>query len=200
MKLEEWFEIYHQILSDFGFEERRDKESARLMHELAGEKLLDEREIEKVVRGRDVSVIGGAISSCVEDEVIITAGKSILRWIKISSRVPDIHVTDMEESADLLSWIQKKGCLLVLHAHGDNMERIRDVIPKVGCFVGTTQHKPFNRIYNFGGFTDGDRAVLIAKKFGAKRIKLHGFSFNGEGIKGKKLMWARKILEMEGIL
>ena len=200
MKLQEWFEIYYQILSDFGFDEKMDQESAKLMHKLAGGKLLDKSEIERIVNGKNVSVIGGAITSYVEDEVIITAGKSILRWMKMSSRVPDIHVTDMEESADILSFIQKKGCLLVLHAHGDNIERIRDVIPRVESFVGTTQHRPFNRIYNFGGFTDGDRAVLIAKRFGARRIRLHGFSFDGEGIKGKKLMWAKKILEKEGVI
>jgi hypothetical protein len=68
--------------------------------------------------------------------------------------------------------------------------------------VGTTQSVPFDRIYNFGGFTDGDRAALIAKKFGARKIRLYGFNFEkaDNKIKLKKLKWAKRILEKEGII
>jgi uncharacterized Rossmann fold enzyme len=30
-------------------------------------------------------------------------------------------------------------------------------------------------VYNFGGFTDGDRAVMVARHFGATKIHLLGF-------------------------
>jgi len=98
--------------------------------------------------------------------------------------------------------LQNRGCILVLHAHGDNIERIKSVIPKLRRFVGTTQSVPFDRIYNFGGFTDGDRAALLAKKFGAEKIGLYGFNFESaeSETKLKKLKWARRILEMEGII
>ncbi|MEM2818029.1 MAG: hypothetical protein QXN39_06050, partial [Archaeoglobaceae archaeon] len=72
---------------------------------------------------------------------------------------------------------------------------------RLKSFVATTQSKPFGRVYNFCGFTDGDRAVLIAKKFGAKKITLYGFDFEkAEGTKLKKLKWAKKILEIEGCI
>ena len=200
MKLEDWFKFYYQILSDFGFDEERDREAAKLMHSLAGEKLLDKEVIRERIEGREVAVIGGAVEDEIDAETVITAGKSILKWREISDRIPDIHVTDMEEDSEILVDLEKRGCLLILHAHGDNMDRIRDVIPKVGRFIGTTQHIPFDRIYNFGGFTDGDRAAIIAKEFGAAKIILHGFRFHSIGIKGKKLVWAKKILKFEGIL
>ena len=115
--------------------------------------------------------------------------------------IPKVHVTDMEEDVDLLVNLEKKGCILVLHAHGDNIDRIRTVIPKLTKFIGTTQVVPFNKIYNFTGFTDGDRAAIIAKKFGAKEIVLFGFDFEkAEGIKKKKLKWAKRILEFEGLI
>uniref|UniRef100_A0A7C3UGT4 6-hydroxymethyl-7,8-dihydropterin pyrophosphokinase n=1 Tax=Geoglobus ahangari TaxID=113653 RepID=A0A7C3UGT4_9EURY len=201
MNLEDWFKFfYYQILSDFGFDEEKDKEAARLMHSLAGDKLLDKEVIRNKVEGREVAVIGGAVENEINTETIITAGKAILKWMEISDRTPDIHVTDMEEDSDILIDLENKGCLLILHAHGDNIDRIKDTIPKIGRFIGTTQHFPFNRIYNFGGFTDGDRAAIIAKEFGASKIILHGFRFHSTGIKGKKLTWAKRILKFEGII
>lgn len=96
--------------------------------------------------------------------------------------------------------MEEKGCVLVIHAHGDNVELIKEIVPELNSFVATTQAEPFDRVYNFGGFTDGDRAAIIAKEFGARKILLHGFEFKAEGVKGKKLVWAKKILELEGII
>ncbi len=201
MRLEEWFEIYRKIISDFNFSPEKDDESARLMHRLGKGKLLDSRILEEIISGREVAVVGGAVTDSIESDVIITAGKAIIKWIKLSDRLPDIHVTDMEESDDILLSLEENRTVLVLHAHGDNMDRVKSVVPKLTKFIGTTQNKPFNKIYNFGGFTDGDRAAIIAKKFGAEKIVLHGFNFDyRKGIKGKKLYWAKKILEMEGLI
>lgn len=200
MNLDEWFEIYREITLYFNFSPEEDYKASVLMQKLGKGKLLPSEVLREIIEGKSVTVVGGAVKTAVDDEVVITAGKSIFKWIEIADRIPDIHVTDMEEPAELLVDLEKNGTLLVLHAHGDNMDRIREVVPKVKNFVGTTQNKPFDRIYNFGGFTDGDRAVIIAKRFNAKSIRLHGFDFNAEGIKGEKLKWAKKILEREGLI
>ncbi len=198
MQLERWLEIYEEILEDFGFDKQEDELAAKIMAELGRNKLLD-KSVLGIVRGRDVAVVGGAYGGeSIGEELIITAGKAVYHV----DFIPNVHVTDMEENDEILVELERAGCILVLHAHGDNIERIRSVVPKVGKFVGTTQSVPFDRIYNFGGFTDGDRAALIAKEFGARRVRLYGFDFShAEGeIKLKKLKWARKILEIEGIL
>ncbi|MBO8181749.1 MAG: DUF115 domain-containing protein [Archaeoglobus sp.] len=201
MNLETWLEFYRQILKDFNFSKEEDEFSAVLMHKLGKKKLLDSGVLFKKIEGRDVVVIGPVLEYDAVKElesfsgIKITAGKALLA---LTDFIPDIHVTDMEEPTELLVEIQKKGCLLVLHAHGDNIERIKSVIPKVDDFIGTTQSIPFDRIYNFGGFTDGDRAVCMAKEMGAKNIKLVGFDFEkASGIKKKKLEWARKIIAHE---
>jgi len=53
---------------------------------------------------------------------------------------------------------------------------------------------------NYGGFTDGDRAVCIAEHFGAARVTLAGFDFDNPipdtPSKLRKLAWARKIIGM----
>ncbi|WP_202320687.1 6-hydroxymethylpterin diphosphokinase MptE-like protein [Archaeoglobus neptunius] len=198
MKLEMWLKIYEAILADFEFSREEDEKAARLMESLGRGKLLDKSVLE-IIRGKEVAVIGGAYrGEGVEEKFRITAGKAI----NLVDFVPDIHVTDMEEDDKTLVNLEKNGCLLVLHAHGDNVDRIMSVVPKIGRFVGTTQSIPFNRVYNFGGFTDGDRAAVIAKRFGAKKIKLYGFDFERADteVKKKKLKWARIILRKEGII
>ncbi|AGK60826.1 Uncharacterized Rossmann fold enzyme [Archaeoglobus sulfaticallidus PM70-1] len=207
MEFEEWIEFYRQILIDFNFSKEEDERSAVVMHSIAREKLMDTLILEKKIGGKDVLIIGPILSEDDAEEirefegVKITAGKAINAVREfIPDFVPDIHVTDMEESDDLLVEIGER-CILVLHAHGDNIDRVMSVIPKIGYFVGTTQSIPFDKIYNFGGFTDGDRAACMAKHFNANGIKLIGFDFErAEGLKKKKLVWAERILKHEGVL
>ncbi|NHI04633.1 hypothetical protein DYY67_1794 [Candidatus Nitrosotalea sp. TS] len=73
--------------------------------------------------------------------------------------------------------------------------------------IGTTEGKPFDKIKNFGGFTDGDRCVFLARHFGAKRIILFGMDFGdtvgayskdgryNRVVKLQKLRKARSLLE-----
>ncbi|HIP25448.1 MAG TPA: DUF115 domain-containing protein [Archaeoglobus profundus] len=200
MDLYTWLNyFYPQILADFGFDRENDVKATMLMLELGKDKLLDCSILKKVIYNKNVVVVGGAIDEFkpLKDWIIITAGKSILNL----DFIPHIHVTDMEEDDDILIELERNGCLLVLHAHGDNIDRIKSVVPKLKRFIATTQSEPIHKVYNFGGFTDGDRAAIIAKVFGAKFIKLVGFDFErAQGLKLKKLQWAKRILEFEGVL
>ncbi len=200
MRLEEWFRIYVEIARDFGYSIDEDRRAARVLKDLAGDKLLGKDVLREAISGKEVVVVGGGVKEDKEGEVIITAGKSLNRWLKISSRIPDVHVTDLEESLSDLKFIEREGAIIVVHAHGDNIHLIEKIVPDLESFVATTQAEPFDRVYNFGGFTDGDRAAIIAKTFNAKKIILHGFDLKAEGVKGKKLLWAKRILEMEGII
>ena len=72
-----------------------------------------------------------------------------------------------------------------------------------GPVVLTTQSVPGDIVYNYGGFTDGDRAVCFARHFGCRRILLPGFDYSSpmpkEGsdpaVKLRKLRWAKRIIE-----
>ena len=67
---------------------------------------------------------------------------------------------------------------------------------------------PLKHVYNFGGFTDGDRCVFLAEEFGAKDIVLVGMSFDGKigkyskqiiddvKIKKEKLQIGKKLLQI----
>jgi 2-amino-4-hydroxy-6-hydroxymethyldihydropteridine diphosphokinase len=74
--------------------------------------------------------------------------------------------------------------------------------PRVKRFIATTQAKPFDKVYNFGGFSDGNRCVFVAKEFGAKSVKLAGFDFDDSGvnmIKKKEVKWVKELIGMSGI-
>ena len=72
-----------------------------------------------------------------------------------------------------------------------------------GPVILTTQSTPENTVFDFGGFTDGDRAVCIAQEFGVRRVLLEGFDYDDpmpkEGsdpaVKLRKLAWAKRIVE-----
>ena len=67
---------------------------------------------------------------------------------------------------------------------------------------GRCQGIPIDGVFNFGGFTDGDRAACILSEMGVLRIRLAGFDLERPSgkpgrsleVKGRKLAWARRIL------
>jgi uncharacterized Rossmann fold enzyme len=66
--------------------------------------------------------------------------------------------------------------------------------PRFKLFIATAQTKPFDMVYNFGGFSDGNRFVFIAKEFWARSVKLTGFDSDDSGvdmIKKKEVKWAK---------
>ena len=97
---------------------------------------------------------------------------------------------------------------MVIHAHIDNVDVIRKYIPKFRKIIGTTQVMPVEHVYNFGGFTDGDRCVFLAEEFGAKDIVLVGMLFDASigqyskaiidnvEVKREKLQIAKRLLQV----
>ncbi|HNR59267.1 MAG TPA: DUF115 domain-containing protein, partial [Methanothrix sp.] len=80
---------------------------------------------------------------------------------------------------------------------GDNLAALREYVPKLTKVLATTQAAPLEGVYNFGGFTDGDRAVFLARRFGAKEIRMVGFDYDDPTVtakKKKKLAWARRLV------
>ena len=139
-------------------------------------------------------------------EGIIMAADEASSFLMNAGILPDIITTDLDGKVEDIWHANEMGSIVIIHAHGDNMEALKKYLPLFhGKIMLTTQGKAFNGVYNFGGFTDGDRAYCIASHFGAEKIKLIGFDFENprvkEGkdtnIKRKKLQWAKRIIEMQ---
>ena len=90
--------------------------------------------------------------------------------------MPDIVVTDLDGNIEYLKKASEFNSIMIVHSHGDNINRLPYAILFKYC-LGTTEDKPFGKIKNFGGFTDGDRCVFLANHFGASKIILIGMDF-----------------------
>jgi len=208
MQFPEWESVYLSILSDMGFDRDSDENSARMLKAVTLNSDLVLDDIFYDIIGDTVTVIGNGknLESDVKrmgtEGTMISSGSAVERITRLGI-MPDIIVTDMD--GEILSQIDAngRGAIAVLHAHGDNIDKIQRYAPEFkGQIILTTQSVPDNILSNYGGFTDGDRAACLAKHFGAKNIRLVGFDFEDpfpkEGtdpeIKRKKLGWAKKII------
>jgi len=203
MQFTEWEPHYREILDYFGFDREGDEEAARLLASLLErDNLLS---LASLTEGNAVTVCGNA--PCLRRDLekvtgIVFAADAAAEVLDDSGIRPDAVFTDLDGATDRFIEMNREGTIIVIHAHGDNMPLLHHWVPRFkGRVVGTTQAAPLPRVYNFGGFTDGDRAVFAADELGASSITLAGFDLddkNVDPLKRGKLFWARKLLALIG--
>lgn len=217
MKFVDWFPYYQGIRAEFGYNSEQDQEAARMLSGMIGKKALDPKVLQKKIRGKNVIVIGAGPS--LEDEKSLKFIKKNKNFVRIAADgavqflienkvKPDIVVTDLDGNPAALQKAEKGGAVMVVHAHGDNTAMLKKLVPKFKKLVGSTQVMPVENVYNFGGFTDGDRGVFLAEEFGAKKIVLVGMDFGDSvgryskkkvkdaELKKRKMEAGRRLLEM----
>jgi uncharacterized Rossmann fold enzyme len=217
----EWKPIYKKIVSDFSFSKDRDYQSAEILEFLLRQhpRTLKLSALTEMIQNKIVVVIGAGsqlISKINTHKKLIISNISIAADGATSAMlkqqmIPDIIVSDLDGNIHDQIRANMGGSIIVVHAHGDNIRIIQDIIPKIpNKIAGTIQIDPkgFSFVSNVGGFTDGDRAVFLANHFRAKNIFLIGFDFHGpigeySNIKNKdiqkkkkKLLWAEKLITM----
>lgn len=198
-----WEPHYRKILEYFGFDRVADEEAARLLASLLDrDNLLS---LASLVEGNDVTVCGNA--PCLKDEIgkitgIVFAADAAAEVLDSRGIRPDAIFTDLDGATDRFVELNDEGTIIVIHAHGDNIPLLKHWVPRFrGKVVGTTQGPPLPHVHNFGGFTDGDRAIFAADELGASHITLAGFDLsdrNVDPMKRGKLFWARKLLALLG--
>jgi hypothetical protein len=203
MNFEEWEPWYLEILDYFGFSRDEDERAARhLASLLTRDNLIS---LASLTCGSDVTVCGNA--PCLKDELfriqgIVFAADAAAGVLDAYRICPDAVFTDLDGATDRLVEMNESGTIVVVHAHGDNMPLLDYWVPRFnGPVVGTTQSVPLPHVHNFGGFSDGDRAVFAADELGAAHITLIGFDLDDENVdpvKRDKLSWARKLLAAIG--
>ena len=208
MRNEDWEPVYSDILADMGYDRASDENSAKVLRTLMlNADLMMDDELEDVI-GDTVSIFGAAdclrsdISKRGPEGTLISAGSATSEVMDMGI-IPDIVVTDLDGDVRKQIEASKQGAITLIHAHGDNVDLIMRYAKEfTGKVILTTQSKPDLVLCNFGGFTDGDRAVCLARHFGARRIFLYGFDYDNpstkEGsdpeVKRKKLSWAKRII------
>ena len=203
---EVWDEYYVRILDYFGFSREDDEEAARLLSSILPRN--DISLLTDTISGSDIIVAGNAPS--LPDDIkktdfegkIVIAADAAARVMKKGGVIPDIVFTDLDGLDDDVLEMNEAGTILAVHAHGDNMPLVKSWVPKMkGPVVGTTQSTPLENVYNFGGFSDGDRGVFAAYELGANSVSLIGFDLDDKSVdpvKHGKLMIARKLLHLLG--
>ena len=177
-----WKKRYSDILKEFGYNGKKDKKSAILLNSILKKSDISDK-IKKLVENKTVLVIGSGPSLSIaipklkkyKKSIKIAADSSIKPLVE-NGIIPDIIVTDLDGDENILEKIAKTRVIFVVHAHGDNIEKLEFVKNIKNC-MGTTQSLPFDKIQNFGGFTDGDRGVFLANHYNAKKIILFGMDF-----------------------
>ena len=180
-----WKKRYSEIRKEFNYSEKKDKESAVILNSIIKKSNINEKII-SLVKDKTVFVIGSgpSLSTAIPilknfKKTIKIAADSSVKLLVDNGIIPDIVITDLDGDESILKKIGKKS-IFIVHAHGDNIEKLEFVKKFTKC-IGTTQSNPFEKIQNFGGFTDGDRGVFLANHFDAKKIILFGMDF-GEKI------------------
>jgi hypothetical protein len=182
MMISGWKKRYLLILKELNYSQKKDKKSAIILDSIL-KKTNTADKILKLIEGKTVFVIGSgpSLSNAIPKlkklrKSIKIAADSSLKPLVDNGIIPDIVVTDLDGDENTIKKIAKTKSIFVIHAHGDNIEKL-EMVKKIRNCIGTTQSNPFNKIQNFGGFTDGDRGVFLANYFGAKKIILFGMDF-----------------------
>ncbi len=221
MRFADWEPIYEEILVEFGFSREGDESAARLLQSLllGREGDLSAEDLDSMIRGREVLVCGNGpslpreLEEFLEDrsrrpsksegsgpgDVVVIGADGATTRLLAAGVLPDVIVTDLDGFLPDILAANERGSAVVVHAHGDNMPALKEYVLRLRRVLGTTQAEPVEGIYNFGGFSDGDRCVFLARNFGASKIKIIGFDYddpNVTPVKMMKLKWARRLVAM----
>ena len=211
MPIRGWYERYSELLKEFGYLKSADTKAAKILNEII-KKPVPENKFRRLIMGKTVFVIGAGPSlnrtiqaACKMRATKIVADSAVKAALK-AGIVPDIVLTDLDGNADALQKAADLGSLMLVHAHGDNMDAL-PAAKKFAKAAASTQGKPVGHVRNYGGFTDGDRCVFLAESLGAEKIILFGMDLGGSigshsstarkdmHTKAAKLRYAKMLLE-----
>lgn len=190
-----WSKTYTELITktiDLNFE--KDQQATDLLSTLLeGRKdSIGFEEMKNLFKKFNESIVFGCGPNLVSDLEFLRENKKLENRLLISADgattvlinhdiLPHIIVTDLDGLIADIAWASLKGSIIVIHAHGDNIDGISKFVPMFrGKIIGSTQVEPRPHVYNFGGFTDGDRSVFLSYSLGTSRVILAGFDLNGE--------------------
>lgn len=214
--VEEWIEIYRKICEKLGIDQQTDENHVKRVNSLLPENYTGNKQLNEIIslgRQKDFQCLVFGAAPILEDQflkliknqfkfenVITIAADGVTKLFREYKLFPDIIVTDLDGIVEYRDKIHLWPSYFVIHIHGDN-EQLLNKFWKYIPFertIFTTQTEETGKIVNFGGFTDGDRAVSFAISLGFTSILLIGFEFDklpGKYSKGDK--WTEKKLNLK---
>ncbi|MHA2079732.1 MAG: 6-hydroxymethylpterin diphosphokinase MptE-like protein [Candidatus Thorarchaeota archaeon] len=189
MRWSDWYPIYLDIVQRLDLDSDADRVSTELLTSMLEpidpSPLL--KRLSDSITGSQVIVCGAGPaleqhmkslmkSNSFTESVIVVADGATSVILDLGLRC-DLIVTDLDGDTGHLMEAKDNGALLIVHAHGDNMDRMKSIVPELGDVLGSTQVEPTDRAFLWGGFTDGDRACHVVSEYSPERIILAGMDF-----------------------
>ncbi len=174
----------------------------------------------KLLKATAVVFVGAAVESqeleeMVGDGVVFIAADGAVGALPTQADLACI-VSDFDGTTHL-ELAAKSGATIIAHAHGDNIEAWNECVEKCSQFSNPpalvlshqTPHY-FEGMHNWGGFTDGDRALCMAHSLGVnfEDVYLVGYTLSRvgqwsgrtqESLKLAKLQWMAAVVQMLGL-
>ena len=197
--IEWWWSFQEEISEQFVFSKVREEAAARLVSNTKQKiSLIKER-----IEGKNLILLGAGLTkeTKIPNKNVIVADGALRACLE-QSITPSIVVTDLDGYIPDILYASEKGSEIVLHAHGDNIARVFQYILELGPNCITTTY-PSVSSSCWGGFTDGDRALMMVLSLNCNTVRMVGFDYKIIGAysgdysprKLEKLYWAKKIVE-----
>jgi uncharacterized Rossmann fold enzyme len=199
-----WEPIYESILTAFEYDRAADQQARDILATVSSSSSYSFDEVG--FRGDTVAIVGAA--PCLDETVDNVAGvdhviaaSTAADTVRTAGYDVDMMVTDLDKNPTTARTLTHEGTPVAVHAHGDNIDAIRDFVPTfaANAVIPTTQAAPINGVSNPGGFTDGDRAAFLADALHAESLRFVGWDFDDTSVntyKAAKLVWAERLLEL----
>jgi 2-amino-4-hydroxy-6-hydroxymethyldihydropteridine diphosphokinase len=211
-----WAPHYERIRREFGFPSGREEAAAALLETLLPPAARADPlgRVRSRLHGREAIVVGLAPEAgppplwrrpAAARPPALVAADGATSTCLAAGLVPTLVVTDLDGPVPSEVAANRRGSLVVVHGHGDNLPALSEWVPQFpGEMVGSWSGPPRGPLINVGGFTDGDRAAFLAEHCGALQILLWGFDFDHvverdaskRARKLAKLAWARQLLKL----
>jgi uncharacterized Rossmann fold enzyme len=189
VRWEDWQPIYLDIVDMLNLDSSQDRVATELLtkmlQDIAPCPLL--RDLQQRIDGKTVVICGAGpslathLGSLIKMEertdLVYAAADGAVSALLAHGCKCSIITTDLDGDLDDIKEAKDRGAIAIVHAHGDNMDKIKEVIPVLGNVLGSTQVEPTDRAFLWGGFTDGDRACHLVADYSPRHIILAGMDF-----------------------
>lgn len=184
---------YQDICLQLGIDPKLDRKATKLLNKLMNYKAIEKtiERLEQTLEGTIAFIFGAgpsledSINEIIDviekyrDRVTLIAVDGAANALYVNNLDIDIVVSDLDGCFKGIKEELFTESIVVVHGHGNNIEKIQQLsgMLRNEGLIGTTQGKETKKIRNYGGFSDGDRAVHLAANFRAAKIVMFGFDF-----------------------
>ena len=173
MTIRGWKTQFKEIRKEFEYLEKDDLISAEKLDSLLKGKN-SKNQFQNMIKGKTVFIIGAGPSLTrslkyikKSKNVVKIVADGAVRALLEKNIKPDILVTDLDGDLKSIEKIGKTRIPIIVHAHGDNYEKL-EIVKKLKNVVGSTQTRKIGKIENFGSHQDLLNKSAIYKKLQLK--------------------------------